>query len=209
MSSAFRPLTPPFPPAAIESLKSLTLRLSELEAFASEISTYHARHAQLAAHPAVRDFLEQLEFLHANHARSLRHLVVTLSAESAPPMENSPRGISELPAAALASLEPEEILTATYIRLNQLAALYTRLHTLAVAFARHATAEMSLKHLKAITPKIMECSQALPQVTADDAYRRFGHITPACAELALDATQAAWKNDTHFPDDTSSSPFQE
>ena len=96
----------------------------------------------------------------------------------------------------------EEILISTYAQLNLLAALYTRLHTVAVAFEHDSTAELSLNHLKAITPKIMMCSQAIPLVTSDEALRHFGSISHSCAEAALEATQAAWKNETHFPAST-------
>lgn len=198
MNDTFRPLTV-YPPAAIGALRMLSLRIAGLEQQASEARTQNARCANLAAHPATRRFLDQLEFLHASHARALRHHATALTAERALVNIGDTCNPSGQSATVASPGDPEEILISTYSQLNELAAHYTRLQTLALAFEHRSTASLSLHHLMEITPKIMECSQAIPLLTADLAVRRFGHISPGCAETALETTQAAWRNETQFP----------
>jgi hypothetical protein len=195
---SFRPLTP-YPPAAIGTLRTLSLRIAGLEQQASEARTQNAKHANLAAHPATRRFLDELEFLHASHARALRMHATALTDECALATAPGSRNPFDQSAPAAPTSDPEEILISTYSQLNELAAHYTRLQTLALAFEHRSTANLSLNHLKEITPKIMECSQAIPLLTADLAVRRFGHVSPGCGETALETTQAAWKNETQFP----------
>lgn len=196
MNGPLRPLSP-YPSAAFRSIGQLVLHLAALEQQASEARTKNLRHRDTAAHPATTRLLDELEFLHASHARALLEhasfFEETVSKRAALEQPSTP----EVPGPQTGDFD--EILISTYERLNLLAALYTRLHTLAVAFEHRSSAELSLNHLKAITPRIMTCSQAIPLVTADEALRHFGSISHGCADTALEATQAAWKNDTQFP----------
>ena len=188
------------PPAALGALRNFSLKIASLEQLTSEAITHHSRHANLAAHQALSRFLGELEFSHTSRANALREHAATLAAESALiPSAHRSDQLPFTPSVTL-STDVEELVTVTYSNLNLLAACYTRLHTLAVAFEHDATALISLNHLKGITPKIMECSQAIPLLTAEIARERFGHIFPGTADAALNATQAAWKNETHFSD---------
>jgi hypothetical protein len=188
------------PPAALGLLRNFSLEIASLEQLTSEAITHHSRHASISAREALSRFLGDLEFSHTSRANVLREHAAALAAECAliPPNHRSEQ-LPFTPSVTL-STEAEDLVAVTYSNLNLLAASYTRLHTLAVAFEHDATALISLNHLKSITPKIMECSQAIPLLTAEIARERFGHIFPGTAEAALNATQAAWKNETHFSD---------
>lgn len=201
MNESFRPLTP-FPQSAFKRLWELCLRIACLEHKASEASTFAARMENLAAHPATRRFFDELEFLHASHARTLHLHIASLSDAGSLTTPDIAKDLVGPSDSVSSASDPEEILISAYSQLNNLAAHYTRLHTLALALEHASTADLSLNHLKEITPKIMACSQAIPLLTADQTIRRFGHISAGCAETALEATQAAWKNETHFPETT-------
>lgn len=147
-------------------------------------------------HPAACRFLEELEFIHASHARALcEHAEGFVADENKIAMPGT-LATAQIPRP---SPGPEDVMIFEYTQLNLLAAHYTRLHTLAIALEHEPTAQIALHHLKTVTPKIMECSQSLPLLTAEIAVQRFGRIAPDSAETALAATQAAWKNDTTFP----------
>lgn len=197
-NNAFVPLTR-FPRAAYGMLGNLCLRIARLEEQASEARTQNVRRTNLKPHPATERLLDELEFLHASHARALRGQATALSDECAETSNTTADHAVEPPSEAGSPREPEEVVIALYAQLNELAANYTRLHALALAFEHRTSAELALNHLRAITPKIMVCSQAIPLLTADQALRHFGHISPGCADAALEATQAAWKNETQFP----------
>jgi hypothetical protein len=189
------------PPAAIGLLRNFSLKIASFEQLTSEAITNHVQHANVTAYDAINRFLGELEFFHTNHANALREHAATLTAEcELIPLTHRER-LPFTPPVTL-SADPEEVLTVTYANMNLLAASYTRLHTLAVAFEHDATALLAMNHLKGITPKIMECSQAIPLLAAEIARQRFGHIFPGTAQAALAATQAAWKNETHFSDVT-------
>jgi hypothetical protein len=186
-------------PAAISVLYNVSLKIAAIEQATSEALTSLARHANLRPHPATSRFLEELEFLHAQHARILNQHAAAL-IDAFPLSKGGTLSPFITPVrTAPHSNAPEEILIFVYTQLNRLAANYTHLHTLGVAFENSPSAELGLHHLQTITPKIMECSQAIPLLTAEVAALRFGHIANQCADVALASTQAAWKNETAFP----------
>lgn len=200
MQPYFRTAMPPPCPAAISLIQNTSVKIAAMEQASSEILTTLSKHPNLSPHAATCRFIEQLEFLHAHHARVLHQHAAALLKEYplAKGGTSSPFMLSAV--SAPLSHAPEEILIFVYTQLNRLAAHYTHLHTLGVAFENERTIELSLQHLQAITPRIMECSQAIPVLTTEVTALRFGQIAPDCADAALASTQAAWRNETSFPE---------
>jgi hypothetical protein len=186
-------------PAAISLLQNVSMKIAAIEHASSETLTTLSKHPHLTPHTATCRFIEELEFLHASHARALNQHAAMLLEEY--PLAKGGTSIPFLVSGVSApfSNAPEETLIFVYTQLNRLAANYTHLHTLGVAFENARTVELSLHHLQAITPKIMECSQAIPVLTTEVTSLRFGHIARDCADVALASTQAAWRNETSFP----------
>jgi hypothetical protein len=202
MQPYFRTAMPPCP-AAISLIQNVSVKIAAMEQASSETLTTLSKHPNLSPHAATCRFIEHLEFLHANHARALNQHATALLEEF--PLAKGGTSIPFMLSTISPpfSNAPEEILIFVYTQLNRLAANYTHLHTLGVAFENVRTVELSLNHLQAITPKIMECSQAIPVLTTEVTSLRFGQIAPDCAEVALASTQAAWRNETSFPDSRS------
>jgi hypothetical protein len=178
------------------TLQILARRIACIELFTTQAITDALRTLSFTNHPVTAELLSDLAQLHTRHAGALaRHLSVLeekemLSAEPSDGLENN------RPATMA---EADEVLIWAYTRLNLLAAHYTRLHALAGAAHDKTTAEIALDHLRAITPRIMACSQALPRLAVRVAETRLGELPADAADAALEATQAAWKNNLEPP----------
>jgi|GEM_PF-3283558 len=179
------------------ALIALMMEIAEIEQCTSEALTRSTMSRDDGSHPATVRLIEQLEFLHAHHARILRHHAGELEKSAALNPRNQAAN-TEAPALGT-KREPIGEIVFAYVRLNLLAARYTQLHALGIAFEQAAVAGLSLRHLRALTPKIMECSQAIPLLATTLPADQFGPISADCGQLALQATQAAWRNETDFP----------
>ena len=185
------------PSSDIQStLNILMRRIASIELVTAQAITEALRTFSFSNHPVTAELLSDLAQLHTRHAGALAQ------GQSALPPEES---LTAEPADGLENTRPDsmadadEVLIWAYTRLNLLAAHYTRLHALAGAARIDAAAGLALDHLRVITPRIMACSQALPRLAVRVAETRLGELPTDAVEAALEATQAAWKNNLEPP----------
>ena len=80
-----------------------------------------------------------------------------------------------------------------YTALSLATISYTMLHTTALGLRQGATAEIALRHLKNLTPLIMELAEVVPPVVAKELSLEGYDIETGLAQQAVRNTQEAWK----------------
>lgn len=84
-----------------------------------------------------------------------------------------------------------------YTALSLAATAYSMLYTTALAFRDLAVANVALRHLRGVTPLIMELSDIIPQVVMRELAEDDPSIDTASAELARTNTREAWTPSGH------------
>jgi hypothetical protein len=91
---------------------------------------------------------------------------------------------------------PEKVSTylqEVYVSLNLLSISYTTLHTAALALRDVEVADRALKHLRAITPLIVDISEVIPRVVLDELSDEQVEVSSQLADEAVRNTHAAWR----------------
>lgn len=70
---------------------------------------------------------------------------------------------------------------------------YTMLHATALGLRQGATAEIALRHLKNLTPLVMELNEVIPTVVAKELSSEGYDIETGVAQQAVRNTQEAWR----------------
>lgn len=79
-----------------------------------------------------------------------------------------------------------------YTALSLATISYTMLHTTALGLRQHTTAELALRNLKELTPFLIEISDAIPTVVAQELAAEGYPIEPNLAQQAVQGTREAW-----------------
>lgn len=82
-----------------------------------------------------------------------------------------------------------------YTALSLAAISYTMLHTTALGLHQNATAELAQRHLKDLTPLLVELSQIIPKIVLRELSFEGYDIDASVAEHAVSNTQAAWSGE--------------
>lgn len=80
-----------------------------------------------------------------------------------------------------------------YTALSLATISYTMLHTTALGLRQGATAEIALRHLKNLTPLVMELNEVIPPVVAKELSLEGYDIETGLAQQAVRNTQEAWR----------------
>ncbi|HEX2253712.1 MAG TPA: hypothetical protein VHQ65_10640 [Thermoanaerobaculia bacterium] len=80
-----------------------------------------------------------------------------------------------------------------YTALSLTSAAYTMLHATGLAYRHGATADVALRHLKDLTPLVVELSEVLPGVVAQELAREHDGVDATAGAVARRNTQEAWK----------------
>jgi hypothetical protein len=79
-----------------------------------------------------------------------------------------------------------------YTALSLAAVSYTMLHSTGLGLRQGTTADIALRHLKELTPFVMELAQIIPQVVLKELSFEGYDIDSSLAPQAVRATQEAW-----------------
>ncbi|HKH48156.1 MAG TPA: hypothetical protein VKM72_26150 [Thermoanaerobaculia bacterium] len=82
-----------------------------------------------------------------------------------------------------------------YTALSLATISYTMLHTTALGLRQGATAELAVRHLKDLTPVLVELSQIVPQIVLRELSFEGYDIEMGLAENAVRNTQEAWSSE--------------
>jgi hypothetical protein len=84
-----------------------------------------------------------------------------------------------------------------YTAMNMVAISYTMLHTTALTDRNPELADLALKHLKEITPLVMELSQVIPSIVVKELSVEGKALDLTAIEQAVANTQEAWRPEAH------------
>jgi hypothetical protein len=82
-----------------------------------------------------------------------------------------------------------------YTALSTAAMSYTMLHTMALAQQEYALADMALKHLRDVTPLLVDISRVLPVAVVSELAAEGKIGDTSVAHQAVENTQSAWSSD--------------
>ena len=85
-----------------------------------------------------------------------------------------------------------------YTALSMTAISYTMLHTTALVHRDVELADMAIRHLKEVTPLVVEASRIIPQLVASELQAQDKALVTLDAEVvrrAIDNTQEAWRHE--------------
>lgn len=183
----------------LDRIRSEAAQMMALERRARQTVEEQTRCEELRTEADALHLVNALLALHRGHAERLEaHLDLMQGG-------GEPASLEGIPASSIFSegkitrITVAEILATDYTLLNRLAIGYTQLHTVAQALDHCPTAELALTHLREITPRIMEISQAIPALAVRELEQTHTDVCQGACDAALHATQEAWRNETHFP----------
>ncbi len=82
-----------------------------------------------------------------------------------------------------------------YTALNMAAISYTMLHTTALAHHDRELADITLTHLKEITPLVVEASRIIPQLVVHELHAQEKALDTQVVPEAINNTQQAWSHE--------------
>jgi hypothetical protein len=141
--------------------------------------------------------LESLRMIHPvmrSHVATLESLVAR--NETGPIWREAVSTVTNVVYGLYGRMRPEKtstLLRDMYMNLNLISVNYSMLHTTALALKDNDTAELALRHLKAVTPLVINLSEVIPRVVLEELVGDQVDINAGIGEEAVRNTHEAWR----------------
>lgn len=176
-----------------ETLQQYVSDMVSLNKHILEAVERQTRDKRTKQYPEAFQVLTRIESTLKGHIPALEHQLSTLGGDPTSPVKKAVSAVAGVAAGAYDKIRTDTIskmLRDTYTALSLAAISYTMLHTTGLALKNQATADLSVRYLSQITPLIVEISEVVPLVVANE----LEDGDPAVGREAVRHTQKAWSN---------------
>lgn len=154
---------------------------------------------QVPAHRKAGPLLSKLVSAHKTHLETLEEKIalsdglsrMMLAKEAIAAITGTLAGAAE----AFRTHRISRMLRDDYTALSYAAMSYTMLHSTALAAGEAEVADLALRHLRHLTPLIVEISQIMPEVVINELADQDSAVDEGVAKAALNNTQRAWNHE--------------
>jgi hypothetical protein len=149
-------------------------------------------------HPEAFALISKLDGVLSAHLRSTEQHLATLGGDAFAPIKEAVGSALGFAAGLIDRVRENPVskmLRDDYTALGLTAISYTMLHTTGLALKSQPTADLAMRHLKDITPLIVETSELIPTVVAKELVDDGELVDTAAGEEAARNTQQAWRNE--------------
>lgn len=150
------------------------------------------------AHAQTHNLLSRAESTLDEHISHLESHLKAVGGNSASPLKEAVSAVAGAAAGIYDQVRESEVsrmLRDDYTALSLAAISYTMLHTTGLALGSRETADIALRHLQHWTPMIVEISEIIPLVVAQELAEDVSTISPSAGQEAVRNTQGAWSRE--------------
>lgn len=149
-------------------------------------------------HHQVQNLLSRAESTLDEHISHLEKHLDAIGGNSASPIKEAVSAVTGAVAGIYGQVRDAQVsrmLRDDYTALGLAAISYTMLHTTGLALNSQETADIALRHLHHWTPMIVEISEVIPLVVAEELGEDVSGIDPSAGQEAVRNTQGAWSRE--------------
>ena len=150
--------------------------------------------SQTEAHRLISRIEAQLD----EHIEHLEKHLESLGGDPTSPVKEAVSAVAGTVAGLYAQVRDEKVskmLRDDYTALSLAAVSYTMLHTTGLALTDQNTADIALKHLKHWTPIVVDISETVPLVVAQELGEEMAGTDSSAGREAIKNTQIAWSRE--------------
>ena len=146
-----------------------------------------------------RDLLQRVSQVLHGHLESLERLLESSGKEKGSALKRAATTLTGAAAGLYDKVRRSDPasrnLRDDYTALNLAAVSYSMLHTTALAHKDQELADLSLNHLRDLTPLIMRLSEVIPLIVAMELVIEDKSVDPSVGEMAAKNTSMAWRQE--------------
>ncbi|GAC1402466.1 MAG: hypothetical protein NVSMB64_02370 [Candidatus Velthaea sp.] len=148
-----------------------------------------------AKYPDAMNFISSLKTISENHITALEAQLKAIGGHEASPLKSALSSLLGAGAAVIDSARKTRVsknLRDDYTALSLASVSYTMLHATACGIGDSTTAQLAERHLKDITPLIMQIGRAIPQVVLLELQDDGENVDVSKAPLTQEVVERAW-----------------
>jgi hypothetical protein len=168
-----------------------------LEKHTLECIETHLKDADLKGCPEAQDVLNRARIVLSKHVTALENLGRQMDVSSLSTVKEAVTNVTSTLAGLYGKLRSEKVskfLRDDHVALTMISTAYSMLHATALAYNERELANMTLQHLKEITPLVMESSNVVPMVVVKELAEEDSSVELSAGQQAANDTREAWKN---------------
>jgi hypothetical protein len=180
------------------TLKQYVTDMRALDHYILDMTQIQAKDENLKKYPQAVSLVNQIVFISQKHVTSLDAQVERLNAGTRSAIKGAVTTIAGSTMGLINKVRSHEVskmLRDDYTALSLSAVSYTMLHTVGLALHDQMVADLSLDHLKNITPLIVEISEIIPSVVVTELAADGDIVESNAGVAALRNTQQAWSRE--------------
>lgn len=181
-----------------DTLQQYVSDMLALERHILEAIERQAADDRLSLHTQASTLITRIQGHLNAHITHLEQQLTGLGGEATSPVKEAVVAVAGVAAGLYDKVRTDPVskmLRDDYTALNLAAISYSMLHTTGLAFNDFATADLALRHLKDLTPCIVEINEIIPLVVAREISDEGTLVDTAIAQDAVRNTQAAWSQE--------------
>jgi hypothetical protein len=154
--------------------------------------------ARVETMPEASRVIRAIEQMNRSHVGELEGHLGRLGGDAFAPVKEAVTAILGVAAGLYDKVRPDAVskmLRDDYTALSLAAISYTMLHTTGLALNDQATADLALRNLRDITPKIVEISEVIPLVVARELADVGEMVDTSVGPAAVRNTQQLWSRE--------------
>lgn len=183
----------------LDTLRNYVSDMLALEKHVLEAVKRQSTDERTRLHPEALAIVSKIEGVLRGHISETEQHLGSLGGDSAQPFKEAVSTIAGVAAGFIDQVRSantvSKILRDNYSALSLDAIGYTMLHTTGLALKSPTTADLALRHLKDISPLIVQISEVIPLVVAKELADDGEVVDTTVGPEAVRNTQRAWKND--------------
>jgi ferritin-like metal-binding protein YciE len=148
--------------------------------------------------PEAHSIFSRIEAQLDEHIEHLEQHLEMLGGNGASPIKEAVSAVTGAVAGVYDQVRDEKVskmLRDDYTALSLASISYTMLHTTGLGLTDHQTADIALRHLKHWTPIVVDISEAIPLVVAQELAEDIPGVSANVGREAVENTQEAWSRE--------------
>ncbi len=153
---------------------------------------------QVSSQPQTQQIISRIESTLDEHIEHLERHLKSIGGSGSSPVKSAVTAVAGVAAGLYDKVRDEKVskmLRDDYTALSLAAISYTMLHTTGLAYSSPQTAEIAVRHLQHWTPLIVEISEVIPLVVAQELAEDSDQVNPSIGQQAVRNTQSAWSRE--------------
>ncbi|MGH2542732.1 MAG: hypothetical protein ACRDIB_08040 [Ardenticatenaceae bacterium] len=149
-------------------------------------------------HPEASQLISRAEGILKGHITALEQHLSSIGGDAGSPVKESVAAALGVAAGLIDRVRTQQVskdLRDDYTAFSAAAISYTMLHTTGLALESRTTADLAVRHLKELTPVLVEISEVIPNVVVRELTDDSEMIDTTVAGEATRNTQEAWDGD--------------